>query len=112
MYSTVPNEYVCCCITTLAVADALCIQLYPTLTAHAHILQTIAEDVCDNLEHAYMLLTSKENIRTLKRGKTESQAVGKLEYIITALRCAIMALFTECYALLYSLAPYTPIQTG
>lgn len=43
-------------------------------------LQTIAEDVCDNLEHAYMLLTSKENIRTLKRGKTESQAVGKMEY--------------------------------
>ena len=47
---------------------------------HTHMLQTIAEDVCDNLEHAYMLLTSKENIRTLKRGKTESQAVGKLEY--------------------------------
>ena len=81
MYSTVPKEYVCCCITTLAVTGALCIQLYPTLTAHAHMLQTIAEDVCDNLEHAYMLLTSKENIRTLKRGKTESQAVGKLEYI-------------------------------
>lgn len=72
-----PKEYVTAQLHTLWMRHPACTCIL--LLRHTY-MQTIAEDVCDNLDHAYTLLTSKENIRTLTRGKTERQPMGKLKY--------------------------------
>jgi hypothetical protein len=50
---------------------------------HCHVFncpqRVIAEDICDNLEHVYSLLTSRENIKTLKRG-TRWESEQKVQY--------------------------------